>query len=52
MRRLNVERIRTRIALNNLDTVDVALNAGWIDGEAALAMLHEAGFDIRGHHHE
>jgi hypothetical protein len=43
MRRLRYARIQARLVLNQLNTVGVALNAGWIDGEGALAMLHEAG---------
>jgi len=43
MRRLHLARLQTRLALNQMDTVDVALNAGWISDEDALAMLSEAG---------
>jgi hypothetical protein len=35
--------IRTRLVLNQIDAVGVALRDGWIDGEGALAMLNEAG---------
>ena len=42
-RHLHRARILAQLALNEIDTVDVALAAGWIDGEAALAMLDEAG---------
>jgi hypothetical protein len=43
LRRLHVARIKAQITLNQLNTVDVALGAGWISGEDALAMLSEAG---------
>jgi hypothetical protein len=46
LRRLHVARLQARIALNQLDTVHVALSGGWIDGEDAIAMLGEAGLDF------
>jgi hypothetical protein len=36
-------RVRARITINHLDSVGVALKAGWIGGEDALEMLDEAG---------
>ena len=42
IRRLRYARIQTRLALNQIDTVGVALKAGLLDGEDALAMLSEA----------
>jgi hypothetical protein len=41
--RVRYARILVRLALNQLDSVDVALSAGWISGEDALAMLDEDG---------
>ena len=46
LRRLHVARLQARIALNHLNAVGVALNAGWISGDDALAMLDEAGLDF------
>jgi hypothetical protein len=46
LRRLRYACTQARIALNQLNTVDVALGAGWIDGEDAIAMLGEAGLDF------
>jgi hypothetical protein len=43
MRRLRYARIQARIALNQIDAVGVALRAGWIGGEDALACLDESG---------
>jgi hypothetical protein len=50
LRRLHVARIQAELALNQITSVGVALNAGWIGAEDALAMLSEAGLDfiIRG----
>jgi hypothetical protein len=41
--RLRCAHIRMRLALNVIDVAGVALKAGWVDGEDALAMLDEAG---------
>jgi hypothetical protein len=41
--RLRYARIQTRLALNQIDTVGVALKAGLLDGEDALACLEESG---------
>jgi len=46
LRRLRHARTRTQIALNEITAVGIALNAGWIDGEDAIAMLGEAGLDF------
>jgi hypothetical protein len=46
LRRLHVARIQAELALNQLDTVHVALSGGWIGAEDALAMLGEAGLDF------
>jgi hypothetical protein len=43
LRQIRCARIRARITINHLDNVGIALNAGWIGGEDALAMLDEAG---------
>ena len=45
-RRLHVARIQAELALNQITSVGVALNAGWIGAEDALAMLGEAGLDF------
>jgi hypothetical protein len=42
-RRLRYARIQTRLVVNHIDAVGVALRSGLIDGEGALAMLGEAG---------
>jgi hypothetical protein len=44
--RLRYARIQTQIALNEINTVRVALTAGLVDVEDAVAMLHEAGLDF------
>jgi hypothetical protein len=46
IRRLRYGRIQAEIVVNQLNSVSIALNAGWIGGEDALAMLHEAGLDF------
>jgi hypothetical protein len=43
VRRLRFAQIQARLALNEIDTVEVSLAAGWIDGEGALEMLDEVG---------
>jgi hypothetical protein len=46
LRRLHIARVQARIALNQINAVGVALGAGWIGGEDAIAMLGEAGLDF------
>jgi hypothetical protein len=36
---------RTLIDLNHIGSAGIALRDGWINGECAVAMLHEAGLD-------
>lgn len=43
IRRLRYARIQARIVINQIDTVGVALAAGWLDGEKACACLEESG---------